>query len=100
MATITAEIKMTHGAVGEISGVECGPFIVHRNLNTIKVDFEEFPTWSVTHPRSGMRFPWSFTTEEAALAFCNDVLPVMEWDKIDATFDGNSSLATWGRNEE
>jgi hypothetical protein len=47
-----------------------------------------------------MRFPWSFTTKEAATAFCDDVLPLMAWDKVDAKIsEHNASTSTWGMNE-
>ena len=90
---------MTHGKIGKITGTENGPFIIHENITRIEIDFDDFATWSVTHTKTGMRFPWSFTTEEAATAFCDDVLPVMPWDEVDARISGSQEIAEWGMNE-
>ena len=96
----TIKVPATHKGTLEITGTMCGQFLVHKNITTLELDFDQFPCWSVTHVKTGMRFPWVFMTEEAAIAFSEDVTPVMAWDKIAPEMAAdNSATATWGKNE-
>lgn len=98
--TDTIKVALTHGETTKLSGFRHGLFFIHKNITVLELDFDEWPCWSVTHIKSGMRFPWSFMTEESAVAFSEDVLPVMPWAEIQATIPvDNSHIATWGMNE-
>lgn len=61
------------------------------------VDDLDVDTWSVTHKTNGVRFPWSFFAEEAAIAFAADVLPIMDWNNISVApqLDKSDVKAQW-----
>ena len=83
----TLTVLLINGSSGKITGRRSGPFLVHQTLTEVYCGTDEFPCWSVTHVKSTIKFPWTFMTEEAALAFCNDVLPIMRWNEVEAALD-------------
>ncbi len=93
----TLKVRVTGGSFVNIQGKPHGLFLVHENEQKSFLEGEFVPVWSVTHIKTGARFPWGFLTEEAATAFADDVLPLMNWEGVE-TKDPDDSMkvkAVW-----
>lgn len=83
MESIEITAPATGGASLVIRGKKRGFFIIHQNAGMVFLQGDDVPAWCITHMQSATRFPWCFLTEEAASAFADDVLPMMDWEAVD-----------------
>lgn len=95
--SLELDVAAVGGKEMRLTGEKNGPFLIHKNVQPVFVEGDDLIAWSVTHIRTGLRFPWAFFTNEAAEAFAQDVLPVMDWDSIQAELpkDRFENKAVW-----
>jgi hypothetical protein len=72
---ITIQIR---GGSDTVRGTPCGPFLIHKPLGGI-----DLGDWTVSHRKTGLRFPCSFLTREDARKFAKEVQSVMDFEAIE-----------------
>jgi hypothetical protein len=62
----------------KIRGVVVGLFLIHSYLIP-----EDGEVYRVTHIKSGLRLPWNFPSQKAAMAFALIMPALWNWDRIE-----------------